>query len=120
MAYQQARDLIIDPTSIGNPVLDDRIRPGGQKVTVKAWTNPAREGEQVDVVLTEFVDPDGLEVYFKVPNLKDTRPIRIMDDELLSELPRRESKPVSGKTDNTAPADHGINWEIGPPPQDME
>jgi uncharacterized protein len=84
------RDLVLDPASIGNPVLDDRIRPDGQKVVVKAWTNPERKGDQVDVVLTEFVDPDGIDVYFKVPDLKDTRPIRIVDDELLSE-PRKSA-----------------------------
>ena len=67
-----------------------QIRPGGQKVVVKAWTGPERTGEQVDVVLTEFIDPDGIDVYFKVPDLEDTRPIRIMDDELLSE-PRKSA-----------------------------
>jgi len=96
MAFQKAGDLIIDPTSIRKPVSDDRIRPGGQKVMAKAWTNPAREGDQVDVVLTEFVDPDGIEVYFKVPNLEDTRPIRIMDDELISETPSVKSQPLDG------------------------
>jgi hypothetical protein len=79
------RDLVLDPTSIGDPVPDNRIRPDGQKVVVRAWTDPERTAAPVAVVLTEFVDPDGIEVYFKVPDLKDTRPIRIMDDELLSE-----------------------------------
>jgi hypothetical protein len=84
------RDLVLDPGSIGDPVPDDRIRPGGQKVVVKAWTGPERTGEQVDVVLTEFIDPDGIDVYFKIPDLEDTRPIRIVDDELLSE-PRKSA-----------------------------
>ena len=84
------RDLVLDPTSIGDPILDDSIRPDGQKVIVKAWTNAERTGDPVDVVLTEFVDPNGIDVYFKVPNLDDTRPIRIMDDELLSE-PRQSA-----------------------------
>ena len=84
------RDLVLDPASIGDPVLDDRVRPDGQKVVVKAWTSPERKGDQVDIVLTEFVDPDGIDVYFRVPDLKDTRPIRIVDDELLSE-PRKSA-----------------------------
>lgn len=84
------RDLVLDPASIGSPILDDSIRPQGQKVIVKAWTSPDRSGEPVEVLLTEFVDPHGIGVYFKVPNLHDTRPIRIMDDELLSE-PRRSA-----------------------------
>ncbi|MDD4872197.1 MAG: glycoside hydrolase family 127 protein [Kiritimatiellae bacterium] len=84
------RDLVLDPTSIGNPSLDDSVRPNGQKVVVKAWTNPERTGDPVDVVLTEFVDPNGIDVYFKIPNLNDTKSIRIVDDELLSE-PRQSA-----------------------------
>ena len=86
----EPRDLVLDPTSIGNPILDDSVRPNGQKVVVKAWTNPERTGDPVDVVLTEFVDPNGIDVYFKIPNLNDTKSIRIVDDELLSE-PRRSA-----------------------------
>jgi hypothetical protein len=79
------RDLVLDPSSIGNPILDDGVRPNGQKVVVKAWTNPERAGDPVEVVLTEFVDPNGIEVYFRIPNLADAGPLRIVDDELLSE-----------------------------------
>ncbi len=86
----EPRDLVLDPTSIGNPILDDSVRPNGQKVVVKAWTNPERTGDPVDVVLTEFVDPNGIDVYFKIPNLNDTKSIRIVDDELLSE-PRQSA-----------------------------
>jgi hypothetical protein len=93
-------------TSIGKPILDNRIRPDGQKVIVKAWTDLARTGAPVDVVLTEFTDPDGIGVYFKVPDLTNTRPIRIMDDELLSE-PRKSANGTitfawySPKSDHT-------------------
>ena len=59
-------------------------------MVVKAWTNPERTGDPVDVVLTEFVDPDGIEVYFKIPNLNETKSIRVVDDELLSE-PRQSA-----------------------------
>jgi uncharacterized protein len=86
----EPRDLILDPTSIGNPSLDDSVRPNGQKVVVKAWTNPECTGDPTDVVLTEFVDPNGIDVYFKIPNLNDAKAIRIMDDELLSE-PRKSA-----------------------------
>jgi len=81
------RDLILDPGSIGNPLPDDSVRPGGQKVIVKAWTDSTCAGDPVNIVLTEFIDPNGIEVYFKLPDLNATRPIRVMDDELLSEAP---------------------------------
>lgn len=84
------RDLVLDPASISEPVADTRIRPDGQKVVIKAWTNPERTGDPADIVLTEFIDPDGLDVYFKVPDLTDTKPLRIADDELLSE-PRKSA-----------------------------
>jgi hypothetical protein len=82
--------LVLDPTSIGNPIMDNSVRPNGQKVVVKAWTTPERTGDPVDVVLTEFVDPNGIDVYFKIPNLNETKAIRIVDDELLSE-PRKSA-----------------------------
>jgi DUF1680 family protein len=86
----QPRDLVLDPNSIGRPIPDNTIRPSGQKVVVKAWTNADRTGNPVDVVLTEFVDPNGIDVYFKIPNLDDAKPLRIVDDELLSE-PRQSA-----------------------------
>jgi DUF1680 family protein len=86
----QPRDLVLDPTSIGNPIPDNSVRPNGQKVVAKAWTNPQRAGDPVNVVLTEFVDPSGVEVYFKVADLNDAKAIPVVDDELLSE-PRRSA-----------------------------
>jgi hypothetical protein len=86
----EARDLVVDPTSVGNPILDESVRPNGQKVVVKAWTNPKRTGDPVEVVLTEFIDPNGIEVYFKLANGDETKAIRIADDELLSE-PRQSA-----------------------------
>lgn len=80
----EPRDLVIAPDSLGKPLRDDSIRPDGRKVTAKAWLNPDRSGEQVDVTLTEFIDPSGLDVYFRVPNLADTSPVRIADDEIVS------------------------------------
>lgn len=78
----QIRDLVIDPTSIGEIEHDSTIRPQGRRVTVRAWTNQERIGEQVEVVLTEFIDPTGLDIYFIIPDLKDASPVRLMDDEL--------------------------------------
>ncbi len=78
------RNLVIDPASVGEPVKDDSIRPGGLKAVARAWLNPDGAGEQVEVTLTEFIDPSGQEVYFHVPNVADTSPVRIADDEIVS------------------------------------
>jgi hypothetical protein len=80
----EPRHLIIDPASIATPVRDDSIRPNGLKATAKAWLNQDRTGEQVDITLTEFIDPSGQDVYFCVPNLADTSPVPVTDDEIVS------------------------------------
>jgi hypothetical protein len=54
------------------------------KAVAKAWLNQDGSGEKVDVTLTEFIDPSGQDVYFRVPNLADTSPVRLMDDEIVS------------------------------------
>ncbi|MBI5686779.1 MAG: glycoside hydrolase family 127 protein [Verrucomicrobia bacterium] len=78
------RDLVIDPASLAEPAQDDLIRPNGLKVTAKAWLKQDATGEKVDVTLTEFIDPSGLDVYFRVPNVADTSPVRLTDDEIVS------------------------------------
>ncbi|MCR4415944.1 MAG: glycoside hydrolase family 127 protein [Thermoguttaceae bacterium] len=78
------RNLVLDPASLGEPVRDDSIRPNGLKVAAKAWLTSDRRGKKLDVTLTEFIDPSGQEVYFLVPNLADTSPVRLVDDEIVS------------------------------------
>jgi len=80
----EPRNLVIDPASIAEPIRDDSIRPNGLKVVAKAWLDQDPTGEQVDVTLTEFIDPSGQDVYFRVPDLADTSPVRLTDDELVS------------------------------------
>ena len=80
----EPRNLVIDPAFLGDPIRDDSIRPGGLKAVAKAWLSEDCSGEKVAVTLTEFIDPSGQEVYFRVPDLADTSPVRLMDDELVS------------------------------------
>ena len=80
----EPRDLVIDPASLAGPVRDESIRPDGLKVAAKAWLKPDATGEKADVTFTEFIDPSGLDVYFRVPNVADTSPVRLMDDEIVS------------------------------------
>ena len=80
----EPRNLVIDPASLVGPAQDDSIRPNGLKAVAKAWLNPDRTSDAVTVTLTEFTDPSGQEVYFRVPNLADTSPVRLTDDEIVS------------------------------------
>ncbi len=80
----EPRNLVIDPASITEPARDDSIRPSGLKVVAKAWLNQDCTGEKLNVTLTEFIDPSGQDVYFGVPDLADTSPIPLADDEIVS------------------------------------
>ena len=55
--YPKPGDLILDPASLGAPVADTSVRPGGMKVLAKAWPpeSATTEAAPLDVVLTEFV-----------------------------------------------------------------
>jgi len=97
----EPRNLVLDPASLGEPVPDDSIRPGGLKAAAKAWLNPERTGEKVEVTLTEFIDPSGQDVYFRVPNLADTSPVRLTDDELVSWPSASDASIVNPTTNQT-------------------
>jgi len=80
----EPRNLVIDPASLVGAAKDDSIRPNGLKAVAKAWLSQDRTGDTVTVTLTEFTDPSGQEVYFRVPNVADTSPVRLADDEIVS------------------------------------
>ena len=81
-AHPNLHDLVVDPASVGDPEPDSSVRPGGLAVRAKAWTSEDRSGDRVDVVFTEFADPSGREVYFRIP--ADESQIPVVDDELIS------------------------------------
>ena len=80
----EPRNLVLDPASLGEAVKDDSIRPTGLKAVAQAWLNVDRTGQRVAVTLTEFSDPSGRDVYFRVPNFTNTSPVRLADDEIVS------------------------------------
>jgi len=80
--FPSFRELTVDPASIGAPTPDDSVREGGLKVTAQAWTTADCTGEKVPVVFTEFADPSGREVYFKIPDVPPAIPVA--DDEIMS------------------------------------
>lgn len=78
------RNLVIDPASLAEPVRDDSIRPNGLKAVAKAWLNEGGAGEKLELTLTEFIDPSGQEVYFRLPKSQGAPPVRLADDEIIS------------------------------------
>lgn len=80
--FKEPGDLMIDPGTLGKPIADTSVRPGGLKVLAKAWP-PGSQGKgaaSLDVVLTEFVDPSGITTYFSVPDLT-----KAVEDELMNQ-----------------------------------
>jgi DUF1680 family protein len=63
------KQITLDPTSLQDPVADATIRPDGLACPVRAWS-PGRstsEAPDLDLVLSEFVDPDGKAVFLLAP-----------------------------------------------------
>ena len=73
--------ITLDPESLGEPVPDDSVRPGGLACPVEGW-KPGyacnRPGD-LKLKLTEFVDPGGQAVYFRLQDFDVA-----VEDELLS------------------------------------
>jgi hypothetical protein len=80
--FKDPRELMIDPASLGQPLADSSVRPGGLKVTAKAWApgNGGQGAAPLDVVLTEFVDASGVSTYLRIPD-----PAKAVEDELLNQ-----------------------------------
>lgn len=76
-------DFVLDPTSLGTPERDAAFRSAGLQVTAKMWTDSEQIGEPVEVIFTEFIDPSGNEVYFRIPD--NATGIPVMDDEIFTQ-----------------------------------
>jgi len=50
----------------------------------------------VSVVFTEFADPSGMEVYFRVPDMANAAPLPLVDDELINEYAEIEAEVGMG------------------------
>jgi hypothetical protein len=78
------RLVVFDPSTLEGPTADDSVRPGGMAFRAKAWAPgvwyPLVKTD-FTLTLTEFPDPDGEAIYFKVPNPEDNR---FVADELLT------------------------------------
>ncbi len=84
LATWDAADLgriTLDPASLSEPVEDDSVRPGGIACRVQAWIPGYRVAPPGDLnlVFTEFPDPGGEAVYFRLHDLSAA-----VDDELFA------------------------------------
>jgi len=82
LAGVDPKTLVLDPSSLEGPVADDSVRPNGIACRVRAWNSGANystDKTDFELTLTEFPDPDGVAVYFAVPNPESDQ---FVDDEL--------------------------------------
>jgi hypothetical protein len=76
--YKKPGDLVIDSKSLGKPTANTSVRPDGLKVLAKTWPSVGgKDAPPLDIVLSEFVDPSGIAVYFRVSDMA-----KAVDDEL--------------------------------------
>lgn len=82
LAKVDLRLIVIDPDTLQEPVADDSVHPGGIGCRLQAWEPGAwypMSKKTLDLTFTEFADPAGEAVYFKVP---DPKAAAFVDDEL--------------------------------------
>ena len=81
------RDITLDPSSLSEPERDDAIRPNGTACRLRAWSPDGDiDGPtDLDLILSEFPDPDGQEVYFRTVGAERTE-----EDELIASPSRTE------------------------------
>jgi hypothetical protein len=75
--------VVIDPTSLGGPIRDTTVRPEGLACRVRAFRpdlDPKSAKADLELLLTEFADPDGEATFLLVPD-PDAR--ELVDDELM-------------------------------------
>ena len=82
--YPDFNGIVIDPASLGDPVPDSSIRPGGMKVTLKAraeapgaWSKGA---PRLALTFTEFVDPSGVVTFVHLLDLGAAVEDELMED----------------------------------------
>jgi len=82
LADVDLRLVVIKPESLSDPEPDDTLVAGGLACRIQAWKPgswyPMAEPE-LSLLLTEYPDPGGEAIYFKVPN---PRSEQLVDDEL--------------------------------------
>jgi len=71
--------ITLDDKSLGEPIKDDTIRPGGIACAVEAFkpSHSLSTKGDLKLVLTEFTDPNGKDIYFRLRDFKGA-----VDDEL--------------------------------------
>jgi hypothetical protein len=76
-AFARLEEITLDPKTLSVPQADNNVHPFGQSVTVKGWLGEPKGAPDQTFTFTEFVDPQGRKVFFKLSDLSVA-----VDDEL--------------------------------------
>lgn len=73
--------LVLDPSSLAEPVPNETVRPNGLSCRLQAWKPGMGVGKKTDLelTLTEFADPGGKATYFRLRDFSGA-----VDDELFA------------------------------------
>lgn len=75
--FARLEEITLDPKTLSAPKADTSVHPFGQSVTVKGWLGEPKGSADQTFTFTEFVDPQGRKVFFKLSDLSVA-----VDDEL--------------------------------------
>jgi uncharacterized protein len=76
-AFAYLEEITLDPKTISTPTADAHIHLFGQSATVKGWLGAPKGAADQTFTFTQFVDPQGRKVFFKLSDLSVA-----VDDEL--------------------------------------
>ncbi len=84
----ELRDITPDPGPVEGPAADSSARPHGSAVKIRAWSPGRGLPEPTDpaLVLTEFPDAGGEEIYFRLPDVEAARPDELFAPGAISQI----------------------------------
>jgi hypothetical protein len=76
-AFARLEEITLDPKTLSAPQADTSVHPFGQSVTMKGWLGAPKGTPDQTFTFTEYVDPQGRKVFFKLSDRSSE-----VDDEL--------------------------------------
>lgn len=90
-SMQRLAEATMDPSTLSTLEPDKNVHPSGQQTTIKGWLGKPAGSPTHTFVLTEFVDPQGRKIFFRM-----SAPSVAVDDELFGKE-IHESTVYSGR-----------------------
>jgi len=81
-SFKRLDGITLDPSTLSLPMADKNVHPFGLKATVKGWLGVPDGKPDHTFVLTEFVDPDGRKIFFRLKDPSVNKPDELFGKEI--------------------------------------